>query len=70
MWFSVRTLLCIKKLLFQLASVQMTQQPVRMTLSDRSSFIFSFQKKIWEDCYNHFDNVGSRPDALLLKASS
>jgi hypothetical protein len=63
MWFSVRTLLCIEKLLFQLASV-------RTTLSVRSSFIFSFQKQIWEDCYNRPDDVDSGPDSLLLKASS
>jgi hypothetical protein len=43
---------------------------VRTTLSVRSSFKFSFQNQIWEDCCNRPDNVDSRPDALLLKASS
>jgi hypothetical protein len=62
-WFSVWTLLCIEKLLFQLASIW-------TTLSDRSSFRFSFQKLIWEDCCNRPDDVDSHPDALLLKASS
>jgi hypothetical protein len=70
MWFSVRTLLCIKKLLFQLASVRTTQQPIWTTLSVRSSFRFSFQKQIWEYCCNSPDDVESCPDALLLKASS
>jgi hypothetical protein len=70
MWFSVRTLLCIEKLLFQLASVRTFQQLVRTTLSVRSSFRFSFKKKIWEDCCNHPDDVDSRPNALLLKVSS
>jgi hypothetical protein len=66
-WISVRTLLYIKKLLSKLASVQTFQQPVRTTLSVRSSFRFSFQKQIWEDCCNRPDDVDSRPDALLLK---
>jgi hypothetical protein len=37
---SVRTLLCIEKLLFQLSSVRTTQQPVRTTSSDRSASDF------------------------------
>jgi hypothetical protein len=70
MWFSVWTLLCIEKLLFQLVSIRTTQQPVRTSLSVRSSFKFAFQMQIWEDCCNRPDDVDSRPDALLLKASS
>jgi hypothetical protein len=35
---------------------------------NRASY-FSFQNQIWEDCYNRQDDVDSRPDALLLKAS-
>jgi hypothetical protein len=69
-WISVRTLICIEKLLFQLASVRTTQQPVRTTLSDRSSFRFSFQNQIWEDYCNRPNDVDSHPDTLLLKASS
>jgi len=39
-WIFVRTLYCIKKLLFQLASVRTTQQLVWTPLSIRSSFRF------------------------------
>jgi hypothetical protein len=56
--------------LLQLASVQEFQQPVRMTFSVRPSFRFSFQNQIWEDCCNRPDDVDSRLDALLIKASS
>jgi hypothetical protein len=49
MWFSIWTLICIEKLLFQLPSVR---------------------KQIWEDGCNRPDDVVSRPDALLFKASS
>jgi hypothetical protein len=38
--FSVRTLHCIEKLLFQLAFVQTTQQPVRTPFSIRLGFRF------------------------------
>jgi hypothetical protein len=82
-WISVRTLICIEKLLFQLASVRTIQQTVRTSLSDRASDFLSkskygkivatvqtsFQKQIWEDCCNRPDDVDSRPDVLLLKAS-
>jgi len=44
MWISVRTLICIEKLLFQLAFVQTFQQPVRTTLSDRASDFLSKSK--------------------------
>jgi hypothetical protein len=39
-WISVRTLLCIEKLLFQLASIRTSQQPVRTPLSILPSFRF------------------------------
>jgi hypothetical protein len=55
--------------LLQLASVRTIQQPVRMILSVRSSFKISFQTQIWEDCCNCLDDVDSRPDALIHKAS-
>jgi len=55
--------------LLQLASVRTIQQPVRTTLSVRSSFKISFQTQIWEDCCNCPDDVESRPDALIHKAS-
>jgi hypothetical protein len=56
--------------LLQFASFWTFQQPVRTTLSVRSGFRFSFQKQIWEDCYNRPDDVDSCPDALFLKGSS
>jgi hypothetical protein len=55
--------------LLQLPSVRTIQQPVRMTLSVRSSFRISFQTQIWEDCCIRSDDVDSRPDALIHKAS-
>jgi len=55
--------------LLQLASVWTIQQPIRMTLSVRSSFRISFQTQIWEDCYNRPDDVESRPYALIHKVS-
>jgi hypothetical protein len=61
MWISVRTLHCIEKLLFQLASVR-----TPFNVFDRASD--SFQVHIWEDCCNRPDDVDSHPDALLLKA--
>jgi hypothetical protein len=47
-YLSVRTLHCIEKLLFQLASVWTSQHPVRTSISDRSASD-SFQVQIWED---------------------
>jgi hypothetical protein len=41
MWISVRTLICIEKLLFQLASVPTSQQPVQTTLSDQALDFFT-----------------------------
>jgi hypothetical protein len=55
--------------LLQLAYVRMIQQPVRTTLNVRSSFRVSFQTQIWEDCCNRPDDVDSRPDTLIHKAS-
>jgi hypothetical protein len=49
-YLSVRTLHCIEKLLFQLDSIRTSQQPVRMSITDRSASD-SFQVQIWEDCY-------------------
>jgi hypothetical protein len=49
-YLSVRTLHCIKKLLFQLASVRTSQHPVRTSINDRSASD-SFQVQIWEDWY-------------------
>jgi hypothetical protein len=43
-WISVRTLICIEKLLFQLASVWIFQQPVRTTLNNRASGFLSKSK--------------------------
>jgi hypothetical protein len=55
--------------LLQLVSVWTFQQPVRTTLSVRPKLQI-FQNHIWEDCCNRSDDVDSRPDALLRKASS
>jgi hypothetical protein len=38
----------------------------RLSVFDQASN--SFQVHIWKDCFNHLDDVDSRPDALLLKA--
>jgi hypothetical protein len=65
--FSVRTLHCIEKLLFQLASVRTSQQPVRTPISTRT-VSDSFQVPIKGRSINRLDDVVSRPDARLLKA--
>jgi hypothetical protein len=65
--FSVRTLHCIEKLLFQLASVRTSQQPVRTPLSTRT-VSDSFQVPIKGRPINRPNDVVSRPDARLLKA--
>jgi hypothetical protein len=65
--FSIRTLHCIEKLLFQLASVQTSQQPVRTPISTRT-VSDSFQVPIKGRSINCPDDVESRPDARLLKA--
>jgi len=43
-WISVRTLLCIEKLLFQLTSIETIKQPVWTTLSDWASDFLSKSK--------------------------
>jgi hypothetical protein len=43
-WISIRTLICIEKLMVQLASVWTIQQTVRTTLSDRASY-FLYKSK-------------------------
>jgi len=58
---------CIEKLLFQLASVRTSQQPVRMPLSTRT-VSDSFQVPINGRSINRPDDVVSRLDARLLKA--
>jgi hypothetical protein len=65
--FSVRTLHCIEKLLFQLESVWTSQQPVRTSISDRSASN-SFQVQNKGRLIHRPDDVVSRPDALINKA--
>jgi hypothetical protein len=65
--FSVHTLHCIEKLLFQLVSVRTSQQPVRTPISTRT-VSDSFQVPIKGRLINLPDDVVSRPDARLLKA--
>jgi hypothetical protein len=55
--------------LLQLASIRTIQQPVWTILNFRSRFRISFQTLIWEDCCNRQDDVESRPDVLIHKAS-
>jgi len=55
--------------LLQLAYVRTIKQPVRKTINVRSSFRISFQTQIWDDCCNRPDDVDSRPDTLIHKAS-
>jgi hypothetical protein len=55
--------------LFQLASVRTFQQHVRTTLSVQPAMGFLSKTQIWEDRYNCPDDVDSRPDALIHKAS-
>jgi hypothetical protein len=66
-YLSVRTLYCIEKLLFQLASVRTSQQPVRMSISDRSASD-SFQVQNMGRLIHCPDDVVSRPDSLIHKA--
>jgi hypothetical protein len=65
-YLSVRTLHCIEKLLFQLASVRTSQQPIRTTISDRSASD-SFQVQNMGRLIRRSDDVVSRPDALIHK---
>jgi hypothetical protein len=55
--------------LLQLASVRTFQQHVRMPLSVLPPMGFLSKTQIWEDSCNRSDNVDSRPDALIHKAS-
>jgi len=55
--------------LFQLASVRTSQQHVRTPLSIQSAMGFLSKTQIWEDSYNRPNDVDSRPDALIHKAS-
>jgi hypothetical protein len=55
--------------LLQLASVRTFQQHVRTPLSVRPAMGFLSKTQIWEDSCNHPDDVDSRPDALIHKAS-
>jgi hypothetical protein len=66
-YLSVRTLHCIEKLLFQLASVRTSQQPVRTSISDRSASD-SFQVQNMGRLIHCLDDVVSRLDALINKA--
>jgi hypothetical protein len=66
-YLSVRTLHCIEKLLFQLASVRTSQHPVRTSISDRSASD-SFQVQNMGRLIHRPKDVVSRPDALINKA--
>jgi hypothetical protein len=55
--------------LLQLASVRTFQQHVWTPLSVRSAMGFLSKTQIWEDSCNCLDDVDSRPDALIRKAS-
>jgi hypothetical protein len=55
--------------LLQLASVRMFQQHVLTPLSVRSTMGFLSKTQIWEDNCNRPDDVVSRPDSLIHKAS-
>jgi hypothetical protein len=55
--------------LLHLASVRTFQQHVRTTLSVRPAMGFSSKTQIWEDRCNRPDDVDSRLDALIHKAS-
>jgi hypothetical protein len=55
--------------LLELASVWTFQQHVRMTLSVRQASGFLSKTQLWEDHCNRPDDVDSRPDVLIHKAS-
>jgi hypothetical protein len=63
----IRTLHCIKKLLFQLASIRTSLQPIRTSISDRSA-LDSFQVQNMGRLIHRPDDVVSCPDALINKA--
>jgi hypothetical protein len=66
-YLSVRTLHCIEKIQFQLASVWTSQQPVRTSISDRSASD-SFQVQNMGRLIHRPDDVVSRLDVLINKA--
>jgi hypothetical protein len=55
--------------LFQLASVRIFQQYVWTPLGVQLAMEFPSKTQLWEDRCNRPDDVESRPDALILKAS-
>jgi hypothetical protein len=55
--------------LLQLASVRTFQQHVRTTLTVQRASGFLSKTQLWEDCYNRPDDVDSRPDTPVHKAS-
>jgi hypothetical protein len=55
--------------LFQLASVRIFQQYVWTPLGVRPAMKFPSKTQLWEDRYNRPNDVDSRPDALIHKAS-
>jgi hypothetical protein len=55
--------------LFQVASVRTFQQYVQTPFSVRLAVRFLSKTQIWEDSCNHLDDVCSRPDTLIHKAS-
>jgi hypothetical protein len=55
--------------LLQLASIRTFQQHIRTTLSVRPAMGSLSKTQIWEDRCNRLDDVHSRPDALIHKAS-
>jgi hypothetical protein len=61
-YLSFRTLHCIEKLLFQLASVRTSQQPVLTSISDRSASD-SFQVQDMGRLIHRLNDVVSLPDA-------
>jgi hypothetical protein len=64
---SVRNLHCFEKLLFQLASVRTSQQPVRTPFKTRT-VSDSFQVQFMVRLTHRPDDVVSRPDAIIDKA--
>jgi hypothetical protein len=55
--------------LLHLASVWTFQQHVQMTLSVRQASGFPSKTQLWKDCCNRSDDVDSRPNVLIHKAS-
>jgi hypothetical protein len=55
--------------LLSVAFVRTFQQHIQKPFSVRQVKGFPFQTQIWEDSYNHLDDIVFRPDAILDKAS-